>query len=247
MNLATSDWHLGDGSERDRADWVDIQRLVTVACEQRVIGLFLLGDIFERAKFSLGAIIRAQTALLTAVGHDLYRAGVGVILLPGNHDAQDDPDLLGWLQKDCGWRVSAARPYIQVGRFRLEHGHRFDWACAPGPIGYLAGACTWFAGNAIERFWPSMAESWADPVGWLSPAISDPRAGAVGSAAERWAEAEGARLIMGHTHRHALKGGADWQYYNTGACTVDAPFSYVLFDEQWATLVTDRGEVDHAA
>lgn len=241
MDIATSDWHLGDGGERDRADRDKVNRLIAVACEQRIRTLVLAGDIAELLKFSLPSIAKAHTGWLRQRGHDLAAARVRAVLLPGNHDGpRHTASILRWLQNDCGWQSTVAHaPWAEFGQFRVMHGHQHDPVCRDGWFQHVAGAAAWFVGNTIERVFPSLDESYANPVTWLSPACSDKRAGTIGVLAQGWAERHHAHLIMGHTHRHALAGGLNWSYYNTGALDRDAPFSYVVFDGRSATLVSD--------
>lgn len=162
-----SDVHLGlPGSERDAAAFARFLSAVDQRRTETRTDLVLLGDVFElypdlgvsaedvvtpaSARARLDAVLGGQAEVLQALAQ-LVRSGVGVRIVPGNHDLDlHRPELQERLMEELGAGGGAGvgevtfHPWIYwvPGVLHAEHGHRYhdinvvpaDPLCADGAI-----------------------------------------------------------------------------------------------------------------
>src|SRR5262245_14459733 len=117
--LHTSDWHLGSSlGGFDRADelFAQVERVCAIAEDRHVDVLLVAGDIFDcRQRQRLHEVTRRLARTLAP----RVRAGLRVILLPGNHDYRDH------------FQMMRAMMELETGvpeRVRIAEGYdNFEW------------------------------------------------------------------------------------------------------------------------
>lgn len=105
--LHTSDWHLG--AALNRASLLDIQQdmleqLLRVCDEQKIDGVIVAGDIFDRAVAPAEAI-SLYNHIMTQL---CIKRGIPVFLCAGNHDGAARLSSLGQLLKEAGLYVAGS-------------------------------------------------------------------------------------------------------------------------------------------
>ncbi len=237
MRLVTSDWHISNGGPSETCDRGKVARLVDLALTQRAEELILAGDILDATRCRLSEILEHSGAwFLETVARPLAQADIRLTFILGNHD---------WLH---GSTADLARAFYalgcdpqhfqattgpeQIGPWQIEHGNRWDKMCqTPGGLSTRIGeAATRLVGFLAPLVGTVDPQPHALEPGHVPALDSD-----VHQRAMRWAYAEAASLIVGHTHVATDIGGPGWRLLDTGSCTRGTPFSYVVItdgDEQ---------------
>lgn len=133
--LHTSDWHLGQhfmGHSRQAEHAALIDWLLTQVEQHAVDAVLLAGDIFDT-----GAPPSYARELYNQLIARLHQAGVGLLLLGGNHDSvsvlSESRDLLSYLGTEVIATVSAPNQHVVVLAER-QHSDGADAAPVPGCI-----------------------------------------------------------------------------------------------------------------
>jgi hypothetical protein len=232
MRLVASDFHLIRGGPTEPCDRAKVRRLRETALQRRVEEVLLAGDIADVTRGGEDILDTVAAVLGEELGEVFGAFGIRTTWILGNHDpvAKRMGRLTRALYRS-GFRaglfqVSSGPEYR--GPWQIEHGHRFDPTCAGGALTTVGEVFTRLDG-VLDHVGVNLDR--VNPADWQpgpgEDAILDRP---MHRAACRWAAAEGARLVTGHSHRaHDIGGrwrGREWRVLNCGAYTRSAPFSF---------------------
>jgi exonuclease SbcD len=142
--LHTSDWHLGatlGGYDRTEELFAQVERVCAIAEDRRVDVLLVAGDIFDCHRRQR---LHEVTQRLARTLAPRVRAGLRVILLPGNHDFRDH------------FQMMRAMMELETGepeRVRIAEGYdKFEWD------GVQFRILPYPDRELLERYQPSFAD-----------------------------------------------------------------------------------------
>lgn len=215
--LATSDWHLLDGSAADESCEEGIRWVVSHVPIFKPVALVWLGDILDLWVASLDSVLRHNATLLQWIDGVCADAGVPIWYFRGNHEGKDIDHVVSRV-REIMTRTSF-RVYPELGHWKgwtLMHGHQLDPTCH-GPFGFVASIATGCAG-LLERVIPGFDASMIDPTTLTSPHRQKNPAlqNAIREAGDRFVRENSGQLLYGHTHRRRIS--LDRRVVNDGTC-----------------------------
>ena len=234
-SLVLSDLHLGDGSLIE--DFHSFDQFVYLISQYPNHVIIFNGDTFETWQTLLKDILRAHSDLFTLLSKR------EVIFVAGNHD-RFLFDLEG--EYFGKWFVV---PNIEVQKYYIEHGHRWDdFNKNTTSLGKIVA----FTGGMIERF------GWRDVDDWFSRVLTAGTGKFFKLKKDVYAafahntlvcnEPYGLRgVILGHTHIPLVKEFEKGVYFNTGCwCGKSKEKFFCLIENSKCRLmkIKDLGEIE---
>jgi UDP-2,3-diacylglucosamine pyrophosphatase LpxH len=215
--LASSDWHLADGSGADDFCEDGGRFVIEEVCFRKPDVFAWVGDILDCWVTSAAHIIEAHSAFLQWVDAKLSASGVPLWYFRGNHEPIDFETHVATLRTVM--TQTTIVPFMDTvvwEGWTLMHGHQLDPTCH-GKFAALASVLTGCAG-LLERIIPGFESSMIDPTNLWSPHRKKNPAlqNAIREAGDKYVREHGGRLLYGHTHRRRI--ALDRLVVNDGTC-----------------------------